>query len=84
MDSKILIEAIGWIGAVEVVIAYAMNSAGRLKSDAPIFQWLNLTGAVCLIINTAYNHSYPSMVINVIWTGIAVAALVNIARRKSA
>ncbi len=83
MDTKILVESIGWLGAIEVVIAYGMNSAGQLKSDAPMFQWLNLTGAIFLIINTAYNHSYPSMVINIIWTGIAIVALVNMARKKT-
>ncbi len=79
---KIFIEIIGWIGAVEVIIAYALNSNGKLKSDSVIFQMLNLTGAVFLIANTWYNAAYPSMVINIIWTAIAIGALVRI-RRKS-
>lgn len=79
---KFFIEAIGWIGAVEVIIAYAFNSSGRMKSDSVAFQVLNLTGAIFLIVNTWYNESYPSMVINIIWTGIAVAALVRIYAKK--
>jgi len=79
---KILVEIIGWIGAVEVIIAYAFNSNGKLRSDSPVFQLLNLTGAIFLILNTWYNESYPSMVINIIWTGIAISALIRIKRKK--
>jgi hypothetical protein len=80
---KILIEAIGWIGAVEVIIAYGMNSSGRIKADSVTFQVLNLTGAIFLIVNTWFNESYPSMVINIIWTAIAVAALFRIHYNRS-
>jgi hypothetical protein len=79
---KILVEVIGWIGAVEVIIAYALNSNGRLKSDSIVFQALNLTGAIFLIWNTWYNEAYPSMVINIIWTAIAIAALIRIFNNK--
>ena len=78
---KIIVEIIGWIGAVEVIIAYAFNSNGKLRSDSVTFQVLNLTGAIFLILNTWYNESYPSMVINIIWTGIAVAALIRIKKK---
>ena len=71
---KKFIEIIGWIGAVEVIIAYALNSYGGLTSDSTIFQLLNLTGAIFLIANTWYNKAYPSMVINIIWTVIAIVA----------
>lgn len=78
---KIFIEILGWIGAVEVIIAYALNSNGKMKSDSVAFQVLNLTGAVFLIVNTWYNAAYPSMVINVIWTVIAIGALIRIYKK---
>jgi len=80
---KLFIEILGWIGAVEVIIAYALNSNGKMKSDSVIFQLLNLTGAIFLIVNTWYNAAYPSMVINIIWTGIAVAALIRIKKKTT-
>lgn len=79
---RIFIEIIGWIGAVEVIIAYALNSNGKLKSDSVMFQLLNLTGAIFLIVNTWYNESYPSMVINIIWTAIAIGALARIGKKS--
>ena len=52
MSKELLIDIIGWAGSVEVVLAYAMVSAKRLKADSWLYQLLNLTGAVFLIINT--------------------------------
>jgi hypothetical protein len=80
---KIFIEVIGWIGSLEVILAYALNSSQRLKSNSPVFQWLNLTGAIFLIANTAYNESYPSMAINVVWVVVAIVALISITRKKA-
>jgi hypothetical protein len=72
---KELIDIIGWIGSVEVIAAYGLNSYQKLKSDSTIFQLLNLTGAIFLIINTIYYHAYPSAFINVVWVIIAAIAL---------
>lgn len=80
---KIFIEVIGWIGSVEVILAYALNSSQKLKSDSAMFQWLNLTGAIFLIANTAYNGAYPSMVINIVWVAVAVVALFSMTRKKT-
>jgi hypothetical protein len=75
------IEAAGWIGAVLVLAAYALASAGRLDGKSPVFQWLNLVGAAGFVVNTAYHGAIPSMVLNIIWCGIAVFTL---ARRRRA
>lgn len=77
-EVKKLIDIIGWIGAAEVIAAYALNSYGELTADSVLFQLLNLTGAIFLIANTWYNRAYPSMVINIIWTVIAIVALIKI------
>ena len=75
------IEGAGWIGAVLVLAAYALASAGRLDGKSPVFQWLNLVGAAGFVVNTAYHGAIPSMVLNIIWCGIAVFTL---ARRRRA
>ena len=72
---KLIIDVIGWIGSIEVIVAYALNSYQRIKSDSIYFQLLNLTGAVFLIINTIYYHAYPSAFINVVWVIIAFFAI---------
>ena len=69
------IEAAGWIGAVLVLAAYALASTGRLDGRSPLFQWLNLVGAAGFVVNTAWHGAIPSMVLNIIWCGIAVITL---------
>lgn len=73
--TTIAIEAAGWIGAVLVLAGYALASAGRLDGRSPLFQWLNLVGAAGFVVNTAYHGAMPSMVLNIIWCGIAVFTL---------
>jgi hypothetical protein len=77
------IDTIGWIGSVEVIAAYALNSYQKIKSDSLLFQLLNLTGGIFLIINTLYYTAYPSMFINIVWVVIASVAIVGIFRKKS-
>jgi len=72
---EFLIDLIGWIGSVEVIAAYGLNSYQKLKSDSIVFQLLNFTGAIFLIINTIYYHAYPSAFINVVWVIIASIAI---------
>ncbi|MBK7432810.1 MAG: hypothetical protein IPI66_02235 [Chitinophagaceae bacterium] len=71
----IFVEIIGWIGAVLIVGAYFLNINGRMKSDAPAYIFSNLLGGVFFTINTLVHHAYPSMLVNIIWVLIAIAAL---------
>ncbi|NJN43164.1 MAG: hypothetical protein HC811_13980 [Flammeovirgaceae bacterium] len=75
---KLFVDIIGWIGSVEVIAAYGLNSYQRIRSDSFLFQFLNLTGAAFLIINTVYYGAYPSTFINIIWVVIAIPALYKI------
>lgn len=73
---KILIEIIGWAGSFAVVLAYLLVSYQKIHSNSFFYQILNLFGSICLIINTFYNHAFPSMTVNIIWAFIAIAVLI--------
>lgn len=79
---KFLVDTIGWIGSVEVIAAYGLNSYQKIKSNSLLFQLLNLTGGSFLIINTIYYSAYPSAFINVVWVGIASMAIVQLLRKQ--
>lgn len=79
---KIIIEVIGWTGSIAVVAAYLLVSYQKVESDSLFYQILNLIGSICLIINTFYNHAYPSMTVNIIWAFIAIAVLVKIFKKN--
>ena len=68
------IEIIGWIGAVLIVGSYFLNINGKLKSNSLVYIISNLLGGIFFTINTLVHHAYPSMIVNIIWVIIAVAA----------
>ena len=77
-----LIEIVGWVGSIEILLAYGLNSFQKIKSDSPLFQILNLTGGIFLIVNSIYHEAYPFTFINSIWVLIAFPALVKIAVKR--
>jgi hypothetical protein len=70
------IDLIGWVGAGSVLVAYLMVSTRRWEGHSVPYQFLNLIGGVCLILNTLYFGAYPSSLVNLVWVAIAVFALV--------
>lgn len=79
---KLLVDVLGWVGSVEVILAYGLNSYQRINSKSLTFQLLNLTGAAFLITNTVYYGAFPSAVINVIWVIIAIPAIFRIMKNN--
>jgi hypothetical protein len=73
---QIAIETIGWIGALLILIAYGLLMLHRITVNSSSYQWMNLIGALTLIVNCAWNGALPSVFLNVIWLGIAIYALV--------
>ncbi|MBB74729.1 MAG: hypothetical protein CMJ75_09470 [Planctomycetaceae bacterium] len=69
------IDAIGWCGAVLVLLAYALVSLRKVEGDSVFYQMLNLSGAALLVANTVYLGAYPSAFVNVIWITIGGYAL---------
>ncbi len=72
------VEIAGWIAAVLILAAYGLLSAGKLNGKSVSYQVMNIVGAIGFVINTGYNGAIPSAVLNVIWVGIGVWALVRI------
>lgn len=77
---KFSIDVIGWIGALLVVVAYALISFKKVEGNSLKYQLLNIFGGICLIVNTYYYGAIPSTLVNVIWVIIAVFAIFAIVR----
>ena len=75
MNNQLWFDAIGWVGAVALLIAYAMVSHRKLEADSAMYQLLNIGGSLLLAANTIFYGSYPSTFVNLIWAGIAVFAI---------
>ena len=77
----LLLSLLGWAGAFLLLLAYALVSFGKLEADSQIYQWLNITASVLLLINTVYYGAYPSSFVNAAWTVIAFFAILTIRRK---
>ena len=85
MTLGFVMEFVGWIGGALILAGYYLLSAGKVTAKSPSYQWLNVVGAAGFIANSGWNGAWPSAVLNVIWVGIGVVALIRIfAKREQA
>lgn len=80
-DRNLLIDLAGWLGVAGLLTAYVLVSTKRLAGDSTVYQLLNFTGGLLLIVNSFYYGAYPSVGVNVAWIGIAAYTMA--ARKRS-
>ena len=73
---SLLIGIFGWIGSAAVLLAYGLISTNRVGGRSVLYHLLNLGGSLCLIVNSGYYGAYPSTFVNVVWSFIAMFALI--------
>jgi hypothetical protein len=71
---NIYVEIIGWVAALLILGAYFLNMYGFWKTTSFLYILFNLVGGIFFVINTFFHKAYPSMVVNIIWALIAIAA----------
>jgi hypothetical protein len=75
LQLKTFVDYAGWFAALLILGAYGLISSGKLQARSPLYQWMNICGAIGFIINSGWNGAWPSVGLNVVWFGIAVYAL---------
>jgi hypothetical protein len=75
MNNHLWFDAIGWVGAAALLVAYAMVSSKKLEGDSMAYQSLNIIGSLFLAANTIFYRAFPSSFVNMIWIGIAVFSI---------
>jgi uncharacterized integral membrane protein len=79
----VLLEIIGWIGSMEILLAYALNSYQKIRSDSRMFQMLNLTGGLLMMVYTFYKEAFANTFLNLVWVIVAIIALVRLYNHRS-
>jgi len=77
---KNIIEIFGWYGMIAIVLAYALVSFSFLSFNSIWYQLLNCTGAIGIVVVSLYKKAYQPGILNIIWTLIALIAIINILR----
>ena len=77
MSNKVL-EIIGWYGTFAIVGAYALSSFNVISSQTFLYQNLNITGAVGIVVISLRKKTYQPATLNIIWVAIGVVSLLKI------
>jgi formate hydrogenlyase subunit 3/multisubunit Na+/H+ antiporter MnhD subunit len=82
MSLKTFIEWSGWVAALLILGSYGLLSFGKIQARSPLYQWMNLVGAVGFVINCSWNGAWPSVALNVVWGAIALYSMKRNSRLK--
>lgn len=66
----------GWSGMVCILVSFFLISFGIFTASSPLYQILNLLGALGISWNAYVQKALPSVVLNVIYALVAFIALV--------
>lgn len=69
-------EVVGWIGVASILLAYILNTFGILEPEDRAYLFLNLVGAIGIIIDAYKDKNYQPVVLNTIWAVVALIGLV--------
>lgn len=73
-----LLQLFGWYGTIAIVAAYFLVSFGILTADSFWFQFLNVTGALGIVVVSLMRKAYQPAVLNIVWTVIGIIAIIRI------
>jgi len=77
----VLFDLLGWIGAFLLLLAYGLVSFKKLAADSLAYQGMNVVASILLAINTLYHRAFPSSFVNIVWTFIAIFAILMVVRK---
>lgn len=74
-----LAEAAGWYGAAAIMCAYGLVSFGLINAESYVFQLLNLTGALGILVIVIVDKVTQSIILNIFWAAIAAVTIFRMA-----
>ncbi len=80
----LLLSTVGWVGALAVLAAYALLTAGRTTPTSRAYQALNVVGGAGLLVHASLHSAWPSAVTNAVWLLVGGLALARVAHRPAA
>ncbi len=64
-----------FIGAIVILVPFALLQSGRMSSHAPAYLWLNLIGSVVLTFVAVVEEQWGFVLIQVVWAVVAAWGL---------
>jgi hypothetical protein len=72
------VQVAGWLGAVLILLAYALTSYFKLPIDGPLSLVLNISGSAMIAHASWRRRAYQSVFTNSVWILIGLATLVKV------
>ena len=69
--SSFAADLVGFAGSFCIVAAFAYSTLSK-NMNMILFNLLNLAGALLLIVSLTVNFNLPTMVLEIVWVGIAL------------
>ena len=70
---------LGWYGVLAILLAYVLVSFKVVSSQGTIYQLLNLTGALGIVVEALGKRDIQPAILNIIWALVAFATLIRLA-----
>ena len=73
---------VGLIGVAMMLVAFFMLQTGKMTPQTPLYLWLNLIGALAVMLSLFRFWNLSSFVIECFWASISLYGLVKQRRSK--
>ncbi|MBP7785729.1 hypothetical protein KA062_00540 [Patescibacteria group bacterium] len=77
MNNKVM-EIVGWYGTLAILAAYALSNFNIISTQTLLYQSLNVTGALGIVLISIKRKTYQPAVLNMIWAAIGMVILLKI------
>ena len=81
--SSFAADIIGFIGSFCIVAAFAYSNMAK-QMNLLLFNVVNFVGAALLAISLTVNYNLPTMVLEIVWMGIALFGIIKALRERAA
>lgn len=71
-------QTIGLLGVAIVLVAYWLLASGKVSNHDTRYPWLNIVGTSGILFSLMYQWNLPSVVAQILWIMLSVAALIRI------
>ncbi|MEZ5275982.1 MAG: hypothetical protein R3F07_06360 [Opitutaceae bacterium] len=81
---RLIVDGLGWSGAIILVVAYFLVSHGKWPGDSVKYNVFSIVASLLVGLNALYHGAIPSVGLNLIWMLIGVNALRLLRSRRRA
>ena len=69
-------EALGWIGVLFILAAYALITLRVLDASSLAYGLLNALGAIGIMVSSYFKRDFQPVLLNLVWLVVAVIGII--------